>query len=251
MSKKFEYRWIGVITPSYPNMSLRGPMTLDMVHEESGFSGPFSISVTDNAVTASITLDNEAENIGTLRNIIEGAASFVTDCVNLDLAAGFEVRMTSVHDVANDKKMTLQPGVPEVATKWGDGELSIKEMWDLCWNSHPLQRALSEYTNALRHPGQTGFHCGAILEALAHHFGPMTSNTEIRASRATCCTALKIPSEIDRLFIRASASPRHGGGPFVSGEERVALLAESKKMIKAFAAYLNTANAAAGTRIKP
>jgi hypothetical protein len=229
----WRYVFFGHVYPVHEYLDMPNPFSIDMKHSAVPLEGRLTVSLQRMQVVSIVEIKEEFADIYTLRNVVEDMTSIITDCANFLAGKAFEIQLVSVHDVRRNRSMVFLTGAPAVATH-GTGHADISTLMDVAWSSPDFRRALADFRNAIRYPGQTGFHCERIVEAMAHYFGPMSSTTNIRRTRGLLRSALNISKATDNAIVRAGASPRHGGGPWVSNEQRGKLLEWAREMLGRF-----------------
>ena len=210
---KYRYIFSGRVGPPHAFLTMPAPFSLEMEHHDASLTGKLTVTIERMQVVAVIETEKEYGDLYTLRNVVQDVTSILTDCASQSSGQPFEVQLVSVHDVSNDRSVVFDPGIPALAQAPGRQETDISELVKLAWQQPHFRRALADFRSAIRYPGQTGFHCGRAIEALAHHFGPMKSTADMATTRKEMRDALSITKDEDSYFIKAAASPRHGGGP--------------------------------------
>jgi hypothetical protein len=234
---RWRYVFFGRVSPPHAFLTLPQPFAIEMKHT-AGLSGSLTVTMERMQVVAVVETGQEFGELYTLRNIVQDMAATLTDCANLSNANAFEVQLVSVHDVQLNRTLVFDPGVPALAESMPGQSVDITALLGVAWDESCFRRALADFRSAVRYPGQTGFHCGRVIEALAHFFGPMDSKSNIRASRAKLRDALGFSKEIDSKFLRASAEARHGGGPWLTGGERFELLGATREIMYKFVEFI-------------
>ena len=231
----WRYVFFGRVGPPHSFLTMPRPFSVDMKHRDAPLAGRLTVTIERMQVIAVVEAQQEFDDLYTLRNVVQDMAAILTDCANLSSGQVFEVQLVSVHDVRRGRSIVFDPGAGALAQSSPGEPIDISELVHLAWSEPSFRRALADFRSAIRYPGQTGFHCGRAIEALAHHFGPMNNTANIKATRAKLRTALAISKEMDSKFIRAAADPRHGGGPWLTDAERGELMRAVREVMFRFA----------------
>ena len=233
--KKWRYVFNGSVWPPSAFINLPGPVPVTL-NGGWGLAGGLEVTLSIGQVVAVLDLEEEYPDLYTLRNIVEDFVATIPDCITLYSGFGWEITFLSVHDVANSVTLPFAPGVLSGA----DPEAVLKDaqhLFSIVWQSHDLRRALTEYRLGCKYPAQTGFHCGRAFEAIAHYFGPMRKNENIKKTRKVLCATLGVSRATNARIIAASAAARHGGTTSLTGEDRVQFLGVASELIRRFVEY--------------
>jgi hypothetical protein len=236
----WRYVFFGQVGPPHSFLTMRTPLTINMKHSHAPVSGTLMVTLERMQILVVLEAEQQFDDLYTLRNVVQDMTATITDCANVLNGEVYQVEVLSVHDVRGGRSLVFAPGAEGLAQKAtnqsqpGFSRSDVKEFLDLAWRELGFRYALADFRSAIRYPGQTGFYCGRAVEALAHYFGPMDTKSNMRRTRAKLREALHITKDTDSKLIRASADARHGGGPWITDEDRGTLMHLTRELIFRF-----------------
>lgn len=243
-----DHRWryilSGSVSPPGSYLHIDHMFSGELAHEKAGFKGEWTLQILTGQILMTFDSESKIEDIYTLRNILYSHVSEFCDAVNLVHGTTIEANLVAIHAVREKGNHVFRIGVGGVSLYENAPVLTTT---DDRLNNHlvvanvdpSFGRALADFRSALKYASQTGFHCRRAFEALAHSFGPMGEDSKDRLKSIKALqSALNLDETCGRGLLKISGDARHGGAPWITGEERTKWLKLMQTIILRHAEYI-------------
>ncbi len=231
------YTFSGKVLPERANMSITRPLPIAMEAKDAGISGAGAISILVSQISVVFNTEDSNVDLPTLKNYVEGIVRNLVDAYGYLSGRGYDIEITSVVDPAG-MQTVFGVGVGALEQTQSERPLSFQDLKDVVFKSQELRRALSDLREAIRSPLDTGFFCYRAIECIRQSFRQAEDGDKDGPSWGRLRDMLRV----DRSWIevvKKSADPqRHGGTPYMSGEDRVSAMLHAWKVVDRFCIYV-------------
>lgn len=187
------------------------------------------------AIYFAVTVETvkEIADIATFRNQITTVCKSIYDAATFLSGAAISVELTSLTEVETSRFWTFRDEVPEISQSAHERPLSTEEFINLALVNVYLRSALSDLSEAVSSPNDTGFYCYRAVETLMQDFKE-EGETESKHAWPRLRSSLQVTQEWIRPLTENSTSNRHGELRALSGTDRMFLMKRSWTLVYRF-----------------
>jgi hypothetical protein len=236
MSEQFAYIFVGVVHPTRGafNLSLGG---IEIEHKDTGSVGKFDLAVIKGHATVRYSTNVKPENLGTVRNIIQDAASIYIDLYCLDKIRAYTLDLFQVTDIDSFETLVFGNDRPVSRAEGPPFEFDLDRTSAIAGRLPLFRRALIDYRRAIADPAESGFLCYRAFESVIQQYKNDLQTEDKKAAVAVLSKDITLSNASANFLWDSAGDVRHGKVKFVSGDDADKALTIARSTLIRFAAF--------------